>query len=46
MATQAKNKLVAIVDDDESMRVALHGLLRAVGLPAQTFDFVRTYNAN
>ncbi len=37
MATQAKNKLVAIVDDDESMRVALHGLLRAVGLPAQTF---------
>src|SRR5260370_39070737 len=37
MATQGKNKLVAIVDDDDSMRIALHGLLKAVGLPAQAF---------
>jgi FixJ family two-component response regulator len=33
----AKNKLVAIVDDDDSMRSALQGLLKAVGLPAQAF---------
>jgi FixJ family two-component response regulator len=37
MATQARSKLVAIVDDDESVRNALQGLMRAVGLPAQAF---------
>ena len=37
MATQAKEKLVAIVDDDESVRIALTGLMKAVGLPAKTF---------
>ena len=37
MDTNGKNKLVAILDDDESMRTALQGLLRAVGLPAQAF---------
>jgi FixJ family two-component response regulator len=37
MATQAKEKLVAIVDDDESVRIALAGLMKAVGLPAKTF---------
>jgi FixJ family two-component response regulator len=37
MANQGKTKLVAIVDDDESMRMALHGLLKAVGLSAQAF---------
>src|SRR5438552_11569301 len=29
--------LVAIVDDDDLMRSALQGLLKAVGLPAQAF---------
>jgi len=29
--------MVAIVDDDELMRGALQGLLKAVGLPAQAF---------
>ena len=29
--------MVAIVDDDDLMRGALQGLLKAVGLPAQTF---------
>ena len=37
MATEPKAKLVAIVDDDELMRGALQGLLKAVGLPAQAF---------
>jgi FixJ family two-component response regulator len=37
MAIQGKTKLVAIVDDDDSMRIALHGLMKAVGLPAQAF---------
>jgi FixJ family two-component response regulator len=37
MITQRKTKLVAIVDDDDSMRGALHGLLKAVGLPAIAF---------
>src|ERR1700692_4917056 len=37
MVTQSKTKLVAIVDDDESMRNALDGLLKAVGFPAQAF---------
>jgi DNA-binding NtrC family response regulator len=29
--------MVAIVDDDDFMRSALEGLLKAVGLPAQAF---------
>ena len=37
MITQGKSKLVAIVDDDELMRSAVGGLLKAVGLPAQEF---------
>jgi len=37
MAIQGKVKMVAIVDDDDLMRSALQGLLRAVGLPARTF---------
>ena len=37
MASQAKTKIVAIVDDDESVRRALQGLLKAVGLPAKVF---------
>jgi FixJ family two-component response regulator len=37
MDAQARTKLIAIVDDDDSMRSALQGLLKAVGLPAQAF---------
>jgi FixJ family two-component response regulator len=37
MATQANGKIVAIVDDDESVRSALSGLMKAVGLPNQAF---------
>jgi FixJ family two-component response regulator len=37
MDIQGTNKLVAIVDDDDSMRTAVQGLLKAAGLPAQAF---------
>jgi FixJ family two-component response regulator len=37
MPTHAKVKLVAIVDDDESVRSALSGLMKATGLPAVAF---------
>src|ERR1700680_1601339 len=37
MGIQNKTKLVAIVDDDDLMRGALQGLLKAVGLPARAF---------
>ena len=37
MATQVHAKLIAIVDDDESVRSALEGLMKAAGLPAQAF---------
>jgi FixJ family two-component response regulator len=37
MAIQGKTKVVAIVDDDDSMRSALQGLLKAFGLPARAF---------
>ncbi|MCU1255035.1 MAG: response regulator receiver protein [Candidatus Angelobacter sp.] len=37
MAIQDNTKLVAIVDDDDLMRGALQGLLKAVGWPSQAF---------
>jgi FixJ family two-component response regulator len=37
MITQEKTKPVAVVDDDDLMRGALLGLLKAVGLPAREF---------
>jgi len=37
MASQTNTRIVAIVDDDESVRRALEGLLKAVGLRALGF---------
>ncbi len=37
MVDQPDPSIVAIVDDDESVRRALEGLLKAVGLPAKAF---------
>ena len=37
MVTKSTAKFVAIVDDDNSMRDALGGLLKAVGFPARAF---------
>jgi FixJ family two-component response regulator len=37
MATQRETKLVAILDDDDSMRSAVHGLLECAGFSAQAY---------
>src|SRR6266852_4595027 len=37
MAIDEQPTLVAIVDDDESVRSALQGLMKVVGLPARSF---------
>jgi len=41
-----KARIVAIVDDDESVRIALEGMMKSVGLPAQAFasaeDFLKS----
>jgi FixJ family two-component response regulator len=46
MATQANGRIVAVIDDDESVRTALKELLRSVGLPARAFasaeDFLKS----
>jgi CheY-like chemotaxis protein len=39
-------RLVAIVDDDESVRHAVHGVLRSVGLNAQTFTSAEEFLAS
>jgi FixJ family two-component response regulator len=38
MAITGNNKAVAIVDDDEEVRVALGGLLKSAGLAARAFE--------
>src|SRR5437660_12846347 len=38
MAIPEKSKLIAIVDDDESVRSALQGMMKEAGLPARTFE--------
>ncbi|WFU38287.1 response regulator [Bradyrhizobium sp. CB82] len=46
MQVQHAGRLVAIVDDDNSVRTAVGGLLRSVGVPAEVFasaeDFLRS----
>lgn len=37
MASESSEKLVVIVDDDDSVRNALEGMLKAIGVQAQTF---------
>ena len=37
MDDQRKTQLTAIVDDDESVRSAIHGLLKSVGLKTRSF---------
>ena len=46
MATVANNKIVAVIDDDESCRTALKEMLRSAGLSALVFasaeDFLKS----
>jgi FixJ family two-component response regulator len=46
MVNEQKTRMVSIVDDDESMRSALEGVMKCAGLPAQTFasaeEFLRS----
>ena len=46
MAAEGRSKLIAIVDDDESVRNAVQGLMKVAGLPAQAFasaeEFLRS----
>jgi len=46
MATQGKPKVVSIVDDDDLIRSALQGLLKAAGLPARTFASAEEFLAS
>ena len=45
MTTSWRGKLIAVVDDDESLRIALQGLLKEAGLPVRLFasaeDFLK-----
>ena len=43
MTIPGNTKLVAIVDDDDSMRGALEGLLKAVGLASRAFSSAEEY---
>jgi FixJ family two-component response regulator len=46
MTAQDATNVVAIVDDDDLMRSALQGLLKAVGLPAQAFASAEEFLAS
>lgn len=43
MAINENNKVIAIVDDDEAVRVALGGLLKSAGLTARAFESAETF---
>jgi FixJ family two-component response regulator len=46
MGIERETQLIAIVDDDESVRTAVHGVLRSVGLKTRSFasaeEFLRS----
>jgi FixJ family two-component response regulator len=46
MVSHVNGRIVAVIDDDESVRTALRELLRSVGLPARAFasaeDFLKS----
>jgi FixJ family two-component response regulator len=43
MVIHEDNKVVAIVDDDAPVRVALEGLLKSAGLSARAFESAETF---
>jgi FixJ family two-component response regulator len=43
MARELKEKMVAIIEDDESYRVAVQRLLKSAGLSVQSFDSAEAF---
>jgi FixJ family two-component response regulator len=43
MATESKKKMVAVIEDDESYRVAVQRLLKSAGLLVQSFDSAEAF---
>jgi FixJ family two-component response regulator len=43
MASERKDKLVAVIEDDESYRVAVQRLLKSAGLTAQSFGSAEAF---
>jgi FixJ family two-component response regulator len=43
MVIHENNKVVAIVDDDDAVRVALEGLLKSAGFCARAFESAETF---
>ena len=43
MTNKGDNKVIAIVDDDEAVRVAVEGLLKSAGLTARAFESAETF---
>jgi FixJ family two-component response regulator len=43
MALESKEKIVAIIEDDESYRVAVQRLLKSAGLPVQSFESAEAF---
>ncbi len=43
MSARSENKFVAIVDDDDSMRGTLQGLLKAVGFSSRAFESAEAF---
>lgn len=46
MAINDKPKLVGIIDDNESVRISLEGLMKAVGFPALAFAHAEEFLAS
>jgi FixJ family two-component response regulator len=46
MSTKERLKLVAIVDDSESVRMALQGLMKVAGFPSLTFAHAEEFLAS
>ena len=46
MDDQHKKQLIAIVDDDESARSAIHGVLKSVGLKSRSFASAEEFLAS
>jgi FixJ family two-component response regulator len=43
MALESNEKIVAIIEDDESYRIAVQRLLKSAGLPVQSFDSAEAF---